>query len=223
MDYIKKITLDINSSLPCFIDAKQWDSLSRFIEFTLISNSSPINLTNHQVKVFALKPDGTRIFNDVDILDAPAGKVLVKLTRQLLAVAGQVKAELSIYGNDNSVLTTKDFIINVLPSVKNEDLIESSDEFTALTDSITKLATAIGSAEMLQELEQELEDAIQRGDMETLLARQDSLETTFQQLIINAGNSNAEIVDARVKADNTVYPTLRDRLNDVDSQLELKG
>ena len=50
MEYIKKITLDINSSLPYFIDAKQWDSLSRFIEFTLISNSTPINLTNHQVK-----------------------------------------------------------------------------------------------------------------------------------------------------------------------------
>lgn len=56
-------------------------------------------------------------------------------------------------------------------------------------------------------------------EVESTTARQDSLETTFDQLIINAGNSNAEVVDARVKADNTVYPTLRDRLNDVDSQL----
>ena len=45
------------------------------------------------------------------------------------------------------------------------------------------------------------------------------MQQTMNQLIINAGDSNAEIVDARVKADGTSYSKLGDRLNEVDSQL----
>lgn len=62
-------------------------------------------------------------------------------------------------------------------------------------------------------------DAINK-EVESTTSRQVDLESTFDQLIINAGNSNAEIVDARVKADGTSYSKLGDRLDSVDSQLE---
>ena len=62
-------------------------------------------------------------------------------------------------------------------------------------------------------------DAINK-EVESTTGRQVDLESTFDQLVINAGNSNAEIVDARVKADGTSYTKLGDRLNEVDSQLE---
>lgn len=57
-------------------------------------------------------------------------------------------------------------------------------------------------------------------EVENTTSRQNNLETTFQQLIINAGNSNAEIVDARVKADNTVFSTLKNRLNSMDEDIK---
>ena len=57
-------------------------------------------------------------------------------------------------------------------------------------------------------------------EIENTTGRQVDLENTFDQLVINAGNSNAEIVDARVKPDGTSYSKLGDRLNEVDSQLE---
>ena len=57
------------------------------------------------------------------------------------------------------------------------------------------------------------------NEVESTTSRQVDLENTFDQLIINAGNSNAEIVDARVKSDGTSYSKLGDRLNEVDSQL----
>ena len=57
-------------------------------------------------------------------------------------------------------------------------------------------------------------------EVENTTGRQVDLESTFDQLVINAGNSNAEIVDARVKNDGTSYSKLGDRLNAVDSQLE---
>ena len=62
-------------------------------------------------------------------------------------------------------------------------------------------------------------DAI-NNEVESTTGRQVDLENTFDQLIINAGNSNAEIVDARVKNDGTSYSKLGDRLAAVDSQLE---
>ena len=61
-------------------------------------------------------------------------------------------------------------------------------------------------------------DAINK-EVEGTTKRQIDLESTFDELIINAGNSNAEIVDARVKSDGTSYSKLGDRLNEVDSQL----
>ena len=62
-------------------------------------------------------------------------------------------------------------------------------------------------------------DAINK-EVENTTGRQVDLENTFDQLIINAGNSNAEIVDARVKNDGTSYSKLGDRLDVIDSQLE---
>ena len=61
-------------------------------------------------------------------------------------------------------------------------------------------------------------DAINK-EVESTTGRQVDLENTFDQLVINAGNSNAEIVDARVKNDGTSYSKLGDRLDAVDSQL----
>lgn len=62
-------------------------------------------------------------------------------------------------------------------------------------------------------------DAINK-EVESTTGRQVDLENIFDQLVINAGNSNAEIVDARVKNDGTSYSKLGDRLDAVDSQLE---
>ena len=62
-------------------------------------------------------------------------------------------------------------------------------------------------------------DAINK-ELEGTTKRQVDLESTFDELIINAGNSNAEIVDARVKSDGTSYSKLGDRLDAVDLQLE---
>lgn len=45
---------------------------------------------------------------------------------------------------------------------------------------------------------------------------QTNLDSKFEQLIINAGNSNAEVVAARVKADGTQFNTLSKRLDKSD-------
>lgn len=49
------------------------------------------------------------------------------------------------------------------------------------------------------------------------------LSSTFKELIINAGNSNAEIVDARVDKSGSKFEKLGDRLDNFDSHLEQKA
>lgn len=58
------------------------------------------------------------------------------------------------------------------------------------------------------------------NDVENIEIKQQLLENVFQQLIINAGNSNAEIVDARVEADGTTHNKLGDRLNSIDKKIK---
>ena len=60
-------------------------------------------------------------------------------------------------------------------------------------------------------------------EVENTTSRQNVLENTFEQLTINAGNSNAEIVAARVEADGTTHKKIGDRLNKVDSQIKEKA
>lgn len=66
-----------------------------------------------------------------------------------------------------------------------------------------------------REVRSSIHDGIEaiNKEVEGTTAKQEHLETTFNQLIINAGNSNAEIVAARIEEDGTQHATLGDRLN----------
>ena len=54
-------------------------------------------------------------------------------------------------------------------------------------------------------------------------SKQSILEETFNNLIINEGNSNAEVVAARVDQNGNSYDTLGKRMNNFDSQLDNKA
>ena len=54
-------------------------------------------------------------------------------------------------------------------------------------------------------------------------SKQSILEETFNNLIINEGNSNAEVVAARVDQNGNSYDTLGKRMNNFDEQLDTKA
>lgn len=67
-----------------------------------------------------------------------------------------------------------------------------------------------------REVRSSIADAI-----EAINKEQSYLDGAFDQLIINAGNSNAEVVAARVKADGTQFNTLGQRLDKNDEDFDL--
>ena len=85
-------------------------------------------------------------------------------------------------------------------------------------DKLNKIISAIFGKDVRQALYDGL-DLINKETENTTL-KQQHLEDTFNQLVINSGNSNAEIVDARVSKNGSKFDKLGERLDNFDSSLE---
>lgn len=135
----KIIKLDINNKMYETITAKQGDTESRFLLFHLFDASLPFDLTEKSVRVYGIKPDGTKIFNDLVINDVKKGYCTLKLTNQMLAIAGLVKLELVIYSG-NKKLSSIPFMLNVISSLNSDDEVVSTNEFTSLMNGLAALS-----------------------------------------------------------------------------------
>lgn len=127
----KIIKFDINKRLYDSLLAKQGDTKSRFLLFNLFDGSIPFSLENRNVRVYAIKPDKTEVFNDLIITDAAKGYCVLELTTQMLAVAGTVKLELMVTEGEKK-LTSNIFYMDVKESINSEKALVSTNEFGAL-------------------------------------------------------------------------------------------
>lgn len=127
------------SNTPSFIYAKQNDAKSRYIIATLRSSSGDIALSG-VVQLNAKKPDGKYVYCAGTI--NPDNTVTFELKPQLLSVAGAVSCDVSMitYSNDEGqnpvLMTSSTFFIIVEKSIYNPDAIESTDEYSVVTETI---------------------------------------------------------------------------------------
>lgn len=131
MKFLRKINLEINKDLYDPIKVKQNDT-ARYLLFNLLDNRVPFSLENKTVRVYGVKPDGTKVFNNLTIVNAQGGLAELQLTSQMLAKSGWLKLELVIY-EATDILSTIKFDIDVIASLRNDAAIESTNEFSALT------------------------------------------------------------------------------------------
>lgn len=134
----KIIKFDINKNLYDTLIAKQGDTKSRFLLFNLLDGSIPFSLENRSVRVYAIKPDGTEVFNDLIITDVSKGYCILELTNQMLAVAGSVKLELMVMEGDKK-LTSNIFYMDVKESINSEKAVVSTNEFGTLLTALASL------------------------------------------------------------------------------------
>ena len=162
----KIIKLDINKNLYDILVAKQGDTKSRFLLFNLLDGSIPFSLENRSVRVYAIKPDGTEVFNDLIITDAAKGYCILELTTQMLAVAGTVKLELMVIEGEKK-LTSNIFYMDVKKSINSEKAVVSTNEFGALL-------TALSSLNEYDNYKNEIKNA--RGGQVNLKTRLDNFD-----------------------------------------------
>lgn len=218
----KIIKLDINKKLYETISAKQGDTESRFLLFHIFDSSLPFDLREKSVRVYGIKPDDTKVFNDLVINDAEKGYCTLELTNQILAIAGLVKLELVIY-NGNKKLSSIPFVLNVISSLNSDDAVVSTNEFTALMNGLAALSEydiyksnakqVPGIKEEVSNLSSQLDTKANKKDVESLTknkANSSDLEVErnrINNLVANAGNTdeNSELLDLRIDNTGTNY------------------
>ena len=133
------LDIDINKKTYKRLRAVQGDSKSRYILVSLYDNSKAYNLSNCSVKVFGCKSDKNIFFNYAIVTDVINGKFEIELTNQALAVAGELEIQILILGTNQERLTSFSFYIDVEKSIVNDGVIESANEFKALTGALSQV------------------------------------------------------------------------------------
>lgn len=138
MVYPNRVVLNINQKYVMPIPYTQQGDTARVLTFNILDKGVPFNLTGKTVRAKILKPDNTKCYNDLTITNATGGECDLKLTNQVLAVAGKVNCQLEIKEGEE-LLSTIIFPIDVEPSIDINGAVESTNEFTALLNGIIKL------------------------------------------------------------------------------------
>jgi len=176
------IDFGVTTSTAPDIKIKQQDVNSHKFIFTVTENGTAYNLTGLTARVYFLKSDSTAVYQDCTLDTPESGILSTLLTTQCLTVSGFVSCEVVLYGTANELLTAASFLFRVLDLDRDDAVIESTSEFTALNASLTIV--------------------------------NDAYNEYSEALGISVASGALEIVDAR-----GIYPTLGDRSNNVDNQL----
>lgn len=153
LEIIKQLDIDFYNTKYISINAKQNDRNSRFILATCYNQGELIQISqDYHAFIRYRKADDLGVFNSCEITSS--GKIKIELTEQMLAVAGRCYADLVILNNvpveitenpgglitlDNDyIVSSMTFTINVIEDSYDNVEIESSYEYDALNDLLTK-------------------------------------------------------------------------------------
>lgn len=160
--YVQPLSLDVaGKDLYRYVYAKQGDTASRFVKVTMLANGVKITPeSGTTAKIRALKPDGTGVYNAATINND--GTITAELTAQMLAVKGDVRADIMLVGDNNEILSTVTFYIQVEEAPAGK-VITSSNEFLELIElrnvATDAADTATAAKEAAQEAQAAAEDA----------------------------------------------------------------
>lgn len=154
LQIMTNINVDFYDNKYILINAKQYDSGSRWISIACYNQGKTFNLSasKHSAYIKYRKADGYGVLNSCKI--DHRGEVLVELTEQMLAADGICYVDLIIINkgsamvniengeiiaiDDTPILSTMAFCINVYETTVDNSEIESSYEFDALNDLLQK-------------------------------------------------------------------------------------
>ena len=112
---------------------------ARVLCVSLTQDGKPYALSADATAVLrVLKPDGKVLYNACNIEN---GDAYYEFTAQTVSVTGTLQCAIVIYGADNKIISTPQFLISVSKTVGTDEGIESTDEYTALTKTMSSLAT----------------------------------------------------------------------------------
>lgn len=177
------VNLDTSRDNYSIAKCKQYDDLT--LEANIFENGLPLDITNKEITIQALKEDNTYIIQNADI-NKESNKITADLVRNFSRVSGATKIEIVLIesGKKN---TTFSFCLKVEQSVIDK-AIESTNEITTLEELQEKLSQI------------ELENANAASNIEELNDKNNIAETNITDLRseITKATSNSN----KLKAEN---------------------
>lgn len=158
---------------------------SRYIEITFENTDGTLSLEGKQVILYAEKPDGTIIYNNCTV-DTENNTATVSLTSQMSSVAGSLECEFQIIDANNSLLRVNGLQLVVASEKDFSEAIESTSEFTALTQALNQV----------QDTVDQLEDfTSETGVLSSKIGSLDNLTTTQKTSLVAAVNElNSKVI-----------------------------
>ncbi len=134
----KSLTVDVWGSITS-LSLIQGESAGRKIDVTIMDESEPINLTDRQVRLYIVKPDGMIVYKDCTVENANEGKASFVVSSQMVVVAGVASGEFHVIDADGCLLKSPKISIMINRSHDVDGAVESSNEFSALVNLINSI------------------------------------------------------------------------------------
>ena len=114
------------------------DRYTSIIAVKLNADGYAVNLNDKTIDIYIKKPDDKKVYSSMQVADAEQGILYIELPTQALTAAGTCTVELRIQESDE-VRIPASFTYNVIDSIIDDSAIESTNEFSALTDKINEV------------------------------------------------------------------------------------
>ena len=233
IEHVINIDLANKINMNNSINIKKNDTNSHKFIINIFNNSVAYDLTGTTSKIYFKKTDGTKVYLDCVLDNAVNGNISRLLTTQSLSCSGNVASEITIYGTAGEILTSVTFNFNVIDIVRDDNAIQSTSEFTALT---TALAAVTGFTNVKSEVENarggEVNLSTKIGKLDTQLADnmtqlnlkapQSALDTTNNILASKAYQSDLEVEKNRINNLITFPPSI-DNVETADIRVGVDG
>ena len=139
---IIRLTIDLKTGVKeAIAPIKQADNLSRVLRCQLINNGKPINLKGSQLLLYVVKADYKQCVINGVINESKTGIVDFELTEQSLILAEEIQCEIVKIDEGDVLLSFPIFKIGIDGALYDNELVESTNEFSALTALISNVAS----------------------------------------------------------------------------------
>lgn len=156
---VHKISIDLTNNKMSGAVNVQKNGNCDTLEIYLTNKNQPYVFSDGvHARIRALKSDGTKLFNDCITGE---NSITYKITSQTVSVSGLVMCQLLLYDNNENLLYSPKFDLVVNENVYDDDGIESTNEYTALTEALSKADNVLENA---QKSFRELNNAVVKAD-----------------------------------------------------------
>lgn len=205
---IIRLTIDLKTGVKeAIAPIKQADNLSRVLRCQLINNGKPINLKGSQLLLYVVKADYKQCAINGVINESKTGIVDFELTEQSLILAEEIQCEIVKIDEGDVLLSFPIFKIGIDGALYDSELVESTNEFSALTALISNVASwenrFVGECERI---EKEFDGKI--NEVNTQLSIESKRIDGFVALGEGSTTGDAELIDGRIDSSGVVHPNI---------------